>query len=94
MSNLKTMAPDAAPTSEVDGQLNDLGNRLGYLTGLVESLEHRLTPVLSPVGSGATEGKATPREMLSPVSERVRASSEHVDILSARVQALLNSLAV
>lgn len=95
MNNLKALVASDAPTSEIDSQLTNLSNRLGYLADLVESLEHRLTPVLSPVLSGEnSDSKASPREVLSPVAERVRTSTDQVDSLHSRVQSLLSSLAI
>lgn len=82
------------PESEVDSQISQLHNAIAELDQRLGTLGVRLTPVLSPYANGSEDCAAEAHRNLSPVSERVRGALWSVQSLTARVEAMLGSLAV
>lgn len=83
-----------APESEIDSQISHLARKVGELEQRLETLGIRLQPVLSPYGSSTGGDELCKQEALSHIAERVRGIGYNVESLTARVEAILGSLAV
>lgn len=94
--HIGTASASIAPSSELQAVILGLEDRFNTLDVRLSHLSERLQPVLMPEreGPAGEEGKATMREPLSPMSERLRSMGEYAGHLADRVEYLLNHLAL
>lgn len=96
MNNLKYAEPAVCgQSSEIENQQTILDHRITELQNALDTLGSRLTPVLRVSGlANSNEGKAVPRETLSPVASRTRDQSDYLSGMIMRVHELIDGLAV
>lgn len=82
--------------SEIEEYLNRTANRSRELSGVIDVLRERLTPIIrqNPGGKPESGEKAIPREALSPVADSLRDLDDTTRIQVIRLMDIIEQLAV